>query len=148
MNNKALNSAWVNKWKNASLANPIAKILIIKPSWLKVDNAIIFFKSYSKLAPNPAINIVNPEINNKKIFNQLLKDLLNRINKYTPAVTRVDEWTKAETGVGAAIAAGNQEENGICALFVIAANTTRKVIISISKLYFIQSANMINSIKS
>jgi len=26
--------------------------------------------------------------------------------------------------VGAAIAAGNQAENGICALFVIAANTT------------------------
>jgi len=25
----------------------------------------------------------------------------------------VDEWTKAETGVGAAIAAGNQDEKGI-----------------------------------
>lgn len=33
----------------------------------------------------------------------------------------MDEWTKAETGVGAAIAAGNQLEKGICALFVIAA---------------------------
>jgi len=33
----------------------------------------------------------------------------------------VDEWTKAETGVGAAIAAGNHLENGICALFVMAA---------------------------
>jgi hypothetical protein len=33
-------------------------------------------------------------------------------------VTRVEEWTRADTGVGAAIAAGNQEENGICALFV------------------------------
>ena len=36
-----------------------------------------------------------------------------RINKYTPAVTKVEEWTKAETGVGAAIAAGNHAENGI-----------------------------------
>lgn len=34
----------------------------------------------------------------------------------------MDEWTRAETGVGAAIAAGSQLENGIWALFVIAAN--------------------------
>lgn len=38
-----------------------------------------------------------------------------------PAVTSVEEWTRADTGVGAAIAAGSQLENGICALFVIAA---------------------------
>lgn len=44
-----------------------------------------------------------------------------RINKYTPAVTSVDEWTRAEIGVGAAIAAGNHAENGNCALFEIAA---------------------------
>jgi len=36
-----------------------------------------------------------------------------RINRYTPAVTKVEECTKAETGVGAAIAAGNQAEKGI-----------------------------------
>jgi hypothetical protein len=33
----------------------------------------------------------------------------------------VEEWTKADTGVGAAIAAGNHLENGIWALLVIAA---------------------------
>ena len=33
----------------------------------------------------------------------------------------MDEWTRAETGVGAAIAAGNQLLNGIWALLVIAA---------------------------
>jgi len=38
---------------------------------------------------------------------------LNRITKYTPAVTRVDECTRAETGVGAAIAAGSHAQNGI-----------------------------------
>ena len=47
----------------------------------------------------------------------------NRTNKKTPAVTSVDEWTNAETGVGAAIAAGNQLENGIWALLVIPAIT-------------------------
>lgn len=45
----------------------------------------------------------------------------NRIIKYTPAVTKVDEWTSAEIGVGAAIAIGNQAENGNWALFEHAA---------------------------
>jgi len=44
-----------------------------------------------------------------------------RIIKKTPAVTKVDEWTKAEIGVGAAIAAGNQAENGNWALLEKAA---------------------------
>lgn len=44
-----------------------------------------------------------------------------RMLKNTPAVTRVEECTKEETGVGAAIAAGSQAENGIWALFVNAA---------------------------
>jgi len=43
---------------------------------------------------------------------------LNRIIINTPAVTNVDECTKEETGVGAAIAAGNQEEKGTWALLV------------------------------
>lgn len=34
-------------------------------------------------------------------------------------MTRVDECTRAETGVGAAIAAGSHAEKGICALLVI-----------------------------
>lgn len=33
----------------------------------------------------------------------------------------MDEWTSADTGVGAAIAAGSQDEKGIWALLVIAA---------------------------
>jgi hypothetical protein len=44
---------------------------------------------------------------------------LRRIKRKTPAVTRVDEWTKDETGVGAAMAAGSQAENGIWALLVL-----------------------------
>jgi hypothetical protein len=35
-----------------------------------------------------------------------------------PAVTRVDEWTIAEIGVGADIAAGSQDEKGNWALLV------------------------------
>jgi hypothetical protein len=69
----------------------------------------------------------------RKIYKKLFKAGLKRINKYTPAVTKVEEWTEAETGVGAAIAAGNQEENGIWALLVIAAKITNNEIKFISK---------------
>jgi len=36
----------------------------------------------------------------------------NRTKSQTPAVTKVDLWTSALTGVGAAIAAGNHLING------------------------------------
>jgi hypothetical protein len=55
--------------------------IILNPNCLKMDKAIILFKSYSKLAPRPSINIVKPEINKKNIFNQYPKEGLNRINK-------------------------------------------------------------------
>jgi len=43
-------------------------------------------------------------------------------------VTRVEEWTSADTGVGAAIAAGNHAEKGICALLVHAESITTVII--------------------
>ena len=70
MNNKALDNAWVNKWKKAQLERPIEIVITVSPNCLKVDKAIILFKSNSKLAPRPAINIVNPETNNKITFKQ------------------------------------------------------------------------------
>ena len=48
-------------------------------------------------------------------------------------MTRVEEWTSADTGVGAAIAAGNQALNGIWALLVHAANNTSIRIVDILK---------------
>jgi hypothetical protein len=76
-----------------------------------VEKAIIFFKSISKLALTPDINIViNANVNNTTLTPT---KFLNRINKYTPAVTKVEECTKEDTGVGAAIAAGSQAEKGI-----------------------------------
>lgn len=41
--------------------NPI--LVIIMPSWLKVDRAIIFFMSHSVVALRPAINIVDTAMN-------------------------------------------------------------------------------------
>jgi hypothetical protein len=60
-----------------------------KPNWLKVERAIILLKSYSKLAPNPATNIVRLE-KRRKTHKKLPKAGLKRISKYTPAVTKVE----------------------------------------------------------
>src|SRR5574341_2353801 len=38
-----------------------------------------------------------------------------RATRYTPAVTIVAAWIRAETGVGPAIASGNHVRSGICA---------------------------------
>lgn len=94
------------------------------PSCLRVERAIIFFISHSAIALYPAISIVIEAINKSDGQNQFdcIKDEENRIKRKTPAVTRVEECTRALTGVGAAIAAGSQLENGSWALLVIAAN--------------------------
>jgi hypothetical protein len=56
--------------KKTKPERPIEIVVIIRPNCLKIDKAIIILKSNSKLAPNPAINIVDPETNNKITFNQ------------------------------------------------------------------------------
>jgi hypothetical protein len=42
----------------------------------------------------------------------------NRIIKKTPATTSVDEWIRAEAGVGASIASGNQTWEKNCAALI------------------------------
>jgi hypothetical protein len=84
---------------------------------------MIFFISHSVQALIPAISMVDTAINNRMGLNHWLefRKGKNRINRNTPAVTRVEEWTRADTGVGAAMAAGSHLENGICALLVMPA---------------------------
>jgi hypothetical protein len=78
-----------------------------------VERATIFFKSISTRAAVLAKKAVNLPASPKKTkLNLSLKTYLNRINKYTPAVTKVEECTSEDTGVGAAIAAGSQAEKG------------------------------------
>jgi transcriptional regulator with AAA-type ATPase domain len=46
------------------------------------------------------------------------KRIENRIIKKTPATTRVEEWIRAEAGVGASIASGNQTWAKNCAALI------------------------------
>lgn len=120
------------------MGSPIAIVVIINPSCLRVDKAIIFLKSNSKFAVKPDIIIVNLPVIINNWFNKLFENRwLNRIIKYTPAVTRVEEWTRADTGVGAAMAAGSQAENGIWALLVNPAVIINKLIVVINILFWL-----------
>lgn len=122
-NSKALKSAWVSRWKKARSGRPIPSLAIITPSCLSVERAIIFFKSHSVIALRPAISIVVVATKRRVGQNSFhsFRNGKNRMSRKTPAVTKVEECTSAETGVGAAMAAGSHLENGIWALFVIAA---------------------------
>jgi hypothetical protein len=52
----------------------------------------------------------------------------DRATMYTPAVTIVAAWIKAETGVGPAMASGSQTYSGSCADFPHAPNKSRNAI--------------------
>ena len=85
----------------------------------KVDRAISFLASRQYIALTPLNNRVKLDTIIKGVEISKI-DLLKLNKRNTPAVTRVDEWTKDETGVGAAIASGNHLTQGNIALFVIA----------------------------
>lgn len=63
INRSALNIACVTIWKNAIFGIFMPILIIISPSWLRVDRAMIFFMSHSVSADRPAINIVVVPIN-------------------------------------------------------------------------------------
>jgi len=89
----------------------------MRPSWLRVDSAITFLRLVSEIA----LQLAKKAVKDPKSFRISKFSALNGVFliRYTPLVTRVDEWTKALTGVGAAMALGSQAQKGICALFVI-----------------------------
>lgn len=119
INKRDLKKAWQIIWKKHNFKNPNETKKKSIPNWLKVDMATTFLKSISKFAKPPPNNIVIREIIIRKFLISLIKlKNPNRIDKYTPAVTKVEEWTKEEIGVGADMAEGNQAEKGNWALFV------------------------------
>lgn len=128
-NRRALNRACVYRWNRDRCTMFIPNLIIITPSCLSVDSAIIFLRSFSRLAAMPAMSKVSTEMNRIDGWNVLVLDKngKNRIRRNTPAVTNVDECTRADTGVGAAMAAGSHAENGIWALLVMPAIVIVKV---------------------
>jgi len=113
----AFAKACIKIWKKHMEKVPKVKLTTISPNCLKVDNATIFFASISKRAERLATERVNiPKINQITIEKDVKRP--NRIKSQIPAVTKVELWTKALTGVGAAIAAGSHLIKGHWALLV------------------------------
>jgi hypothetical protein len=71
----------------------------------------------------------------------VVKLLSARTSKKIPAVTRVEEWTIAEIGVGADMAAGSHLESGNWALFLKAQITAKNKITHVLK--FINKKSLI-----
>lgn len=115
----------------------------ISPNCLNVERATTFFPSHSLIAEKLAVIKVNkPKIIHKMLLN--IKTCLKRINNQIPAVTKVELCTKALTGVGAAIAAGNHLVKGTWALLVIVKIIKIIVIITLKDLPIIKNEDWIN----
>lgn len=69
INSRALNMAWVSRWNVASAGKFSANVAIIRPSWLRVERAMIFFMSHSAIAAVPAMSMVADEIVKRAGFN-------------------------------------------------------------------------------
>jgi hypothetical protein len=120
----------------SEINNPPLKIdKKINPNCLRVDSATIFLTSHSNIALILAINKVQIP-NHKQLLKNALELKLNRINIHKPAVTKVELCTKALTGVGAAMAAGNQFVQGSCALLVIDIEKSTNTNPSLNQIFF------------
>jgi len=117
INKLDLAKAWVKTWNRHKKIFPIDKETNISPNWLKVDRATTFLASLSnKAAVLATANVVKPKINHILKLTKVIWPI--RITSQIPAVTKVELWTRALTGVGAAMAAGNQLIKGHWALLV------------------------------
>jgi len=96
----------------------------INLNWLKVDNATRSLRSFVQIAINEEIRITHEERRAKGSITETERTAHICSNRKIPAVTKVEEWTNEETGVGAAIAMGSHELKGNCADFVIAVLST------------------------
>ena len=100
--------AWVMRWKKPKAFRERASATAMTPNWDNVLKATIFLRSISPQAHSPAMRrVTEPRGRSHSVPLEL-----NRRSRYTPAVTKVEECTRALTGVGAAMAAGNHLLNG------------------------------------
>ena len=106
----ALKNAWVKTWKKPAAKNPTPTAANMNPSWLTVEYARIFFISRCTTAMEAASKAVRVPVTAMMDIatSDVMKSGESRQHRYTPAVTMVAAWMRAETGVGPAIASGSQ----------------------------------------
>lgn len=68
MNKSDLNRAWVDRCRNVSSGKFSPRVIIITPNCLSVDNAMIFFMSFSVMANIPAsVMVAAPTISAEEL---------------------------------------------------------------------------------
>src|SRR6185369_1209726 len=85
--------------------------------WEIVEYARTFLMSYWRspiVAANNAVSAPMPAVSNP-VNGARAKSTPVRATRYTPAVTIVAAWMRADTGVGPAMASGSHTYSGICA---------------------------------
>ena len=112
-----MKNAWVVRW-NIAKSYPSAIAEPISPKCARVEYARIFLMSVCPNAQRPAQNAISEQSTRTTSRTSGVRkpneQSLTIIN--TPAATIVAAWISAETGVGPAIASGNQTCSGNCAL--------------------------------
>src|SRR5712691_2496982 len=131
-NSSALKKACVTRWKMPALtaAPPVPTARNMYPSWEIVEYARTFLMSHclsAIVAANSAVNAPTPATTALDT-GAMANSRLQRATRYTPAVTIVAAWINAETGVGPAIASGNQVYRGICADLPVQPRNRKSVI--------------------
>lgn len=84
-------------------------VTIIRPSWLEVEKATIFFRSFCVIAQIAVNRVVIAPSDKISVWVSRLFSIRGwkRIIRKTPATTIVLECSSADTGVGPSIAEGN-----------------------------------------
>lgn len=121
-NSIALKNACVQIWKNASCGWLRPMVTIIRPSWLEVENAMIFLRSFWLRAQAAAKRVVTAPTQRQMLRARGLVPSRGpkRISRKIPATTMVLECSREETGVGPSMAAGSQGCMKNCADFPMA----------------------------
>lgn len=84
-------------------------VSIIRPSWLEVENAMIFLMSFCVVAQSAANVVVIAPRHKHSVRAGLFcaSRGCRRTRRKMPATTIVLEWSRADTGVGPSMAAGS-----------------------------------------
>ena len=127
---RALKKACVMRWNAPAAYAPTPMARNMKPSCDTVEYASTRLMSFCTRPIVAATNAVaTPTTATISIvIGEWPKSTALRPTMYTPAVTIVAAWIRAETGVGPSIASGSQTYSGICADLPVAPTNSSSVI--------------------
>src|SRR5438132_13251944 len=107
----ALKKACVARWKIAAAGAPTPRAAHMYPRWLRVEYAVTRLMSiWTRATVAAKMAVMAPTTPTTASDGPAAaKSGIERATRYTPEVTIVAAWMRAETGVGPSIASGSHE---------------------------------------